>query len=133
MPGVDDTAEVLAANRRYYEAFEASDLDGMSSVWEHSDRVVCTHPGWSALHGWAQVASSYFALFQNGSGLQFVLTDERPVVVGDAAWVTVDENLLGDGEGITVSTLNAFVRNRGPWRMVAHHGSVVHAAADPPI
>lgn len=128
MPVMDDAEAVAAANQRYYEAFEASDLDAMSAVWERTPRVVCTHPGWSTLRGWGQVASSYFALFQNGLRTQFVLTEERPVVVGDSAWVSVDENLLGDEAGVTVATLNLFVRHDDGWRMVAHHGSVVHAA-----
>ena len=38
MPEGDD---VLAANRRFYEAFEASDIDAMSDVWVHDDGVVC--------------------------------------------------------------------------------------------
>jgi ketosteroid isomerase-like protein len=42
------------------------------------------------------------------------------------AWVTVDENLLGDQGGATVSAVNVFVRSAdGQWRLVCHHGSVV--------
>src|SRR5204863_3613287 len=50
--------DVLAANRRFYEAFEASDIDAMSDVWVHDDGAVCTHPGWATLHGWAAIAAS---------------------------------------------------------------------------
>jgi hypothetical protein len=120
---------VLAANTRYYEAFERRDLDAMSEVWERSDRCACTHPGWSTLQGWGAVAASFFALFQSGQQLQFVLTRIRPTVVGDAAWVSLDENLLGDQGGVTVATVNIFVRRHGGWAMVCHHGSVVQAAA----
>ena len=124
---------VLAVNRRYYEAFEARDLDAMSDLWDRSERAICTHPGWATLEGWGAVAASFFALFQNGSQLQFVLTRERVNVVGDAAWVSVDENLLGDQGGVTVSAINVFVRrdedNR--WRMVCHHGSVVQGGPEP--
>jgi ketosteroid isomerase-like protein len=122
----DDHEAVLAANHAFYEAFEACDLDAMSDVWEHSDRAVCTHPGWSTLHGWAGIAASWFALFRNGQSLQFIVTDERVEVLGDAAWVTCDENLLGDGGGGgTVAATNLFVRANGGWRMVGHHGSNV--------
>lgn len=121
---------VTAANRRYYEAFEACDLDAMSALWERSERVVCTHPGWSTLRGWGSIAASYFALFQQPEHLQFVLTEQRSVVTGDAAWVSLDENLLGEHQGgVTIATLNLFVRDdQGSWRMVCHHGSVVAAA-----
>lgn len=127
---VDEEPAVLAVNRRYYEAFEARDLDAMSDLWERSDRSMCTHPGWATLEGWGAVAASFFALFQNGTQLQFVLTRERATVVGDAAWVSVDENLLGDQGGVTVSALNLFVRKAGGWRMIGHHGSVVQAGAE---
>ncbi len=123
----DDRDAVLAANRAFYEAFEACDLDAMSDVWEHSDRVACTHPGWSTLHGWAGIAASWFALFRNGQHLQFIVTNERVEVAGDAAWVTCDENVLGEGASGTVAATNLFVRVEGGWRMVNHHGSAIAA------
>lgn len=127
---MDRTEAVLAANRQYYEAFEAKNLDAMSDLWERSDRAVCTHPGWATLEGWGAVAASFYALFQNGHQIQFVLTRERAFVAADVAWVSLDENLLGDQGGVTVATINIFVAGPDPeeWRMVCHHGSVVQAS-----
>lgn len=120
-----DEAAVRSANRRFYDAFEGRDLDAMSDAWEHTDRVSCTHPGWRTLHGWGAVSASWFALFGGPSLLQFILTDEVVSVTGDAAWVTVDENLISvDGAG-TVAAVNVFVRTGAGWRLVAHHGSAV--------
>jgi ketosteroid isomerase-like protein len=116
---------VLAANEAFYQAFEASDLDAMSDVWDHGERVVCTHPGWSTLRGWAAVSASWYALFTNDQSLQFIVTDATAEVEGNVAWVTCEENLLGDGGGGTVAALNLFVRVGDGWRMVAHHGSPV--------
>lgn len=124
---VEASEAVLAANRQYYEAFEARDMDAMSDVWEHSDRVLCTHPGWATLEGWGAVAASYFALFQGGQQLQFLLTRQRVTQLDGTAWVSLDENLLGDQGGVTVATINIFVRDSGRWRMLCHHGSVVQA------
>ena len=120
-----DQDVLLALNRRFYEAFEARDLDAMSDIWEHSDRVSCTHPGWSVLRGWGAVAASWLAMFQGPQQIQFILTDEHVEVDGDLGWVTVDENIIGDQTGSTVSALNVFVRGDGGWRLVAHHGSAV--------
>lgn len=132
MPSVDPIAQVQAANRAFYEAFEARDLDAMSAVWERSDRASCTHPGWGTLRGWAAVAASFFTLFAGPAAIQFVLTREHVIIEGDVAWVTVDENLLGDQAGATVAAVNLFVRDeRGSWSMVAHHGSAV--IAEPPV
>lgn len=122
---MEDEAEVLEANRAFYAAFEHRDLDAMSDVWEHSDRVACTHPGWSTLHGWQAVVASWFALFHNGQSLQFIVTDERAHLVGDAAWVTCSENILDGGASGTVAAFNLFTRTPQGWRMVGHHGGVV--------
>ena len=120
-----DAAEVRAANRAFYEAFEQRDLDAMSDLWEHSDRVACTHPGWRTLHGWAAVSASWFAIFSGPSPLQVILTNEVVSVAGDTAWVTVDENLISEDGGGTVAALNLLLRAEGRWRMVAHHGGPV--------
>ena len=129
---MDASIEVRAANRAFYDAFEARDLDAMSAVWERSERALCTHPGWATLQGWGAVASSFFALFQNVQSLQFVLTEERVQVQDGVAWVTVDENLLGDQGGSTVAAVNVFVYegagDGGRWRLVCHHGSLVSAS-----
>ena len=126
-----DVDTVRAANNAFYTAFEARDLDAMSKVWEHSDRVFCTHPGWATLRGWGQVAASFFALFQASEQLQFILTNETAEVAGDAAWVSVDENILDTESATTVAALNVFTRGPdGTWRMVAHHASPVSAPND---
>jgi ketosteroid isomerase-like protein len=131
--------EVLRANAEFYAAFEARDLDKMADVWERSDRVSVTHPGWPRLSGWAKVAGSWEAIFHNTSYIQFVLTDEAVTVIGDLAVVTVDENILqsngatGEGEsgdglaGARIAATNVFVRHDDGWRMLLHHGSPVAA------
>lgn len=116
---------MLAANQRFYDAFEAGDLDAMSDLWEHSDRVVCTHPGWNSLRSWASIAASFFALFQGGQEMQFILTGTHVEVVGDVAWVSLDENLLATDIGGTMSAVNVFVRVGGEWRLVVHHSSPI--------
>lgn len=117
--------ELLELNQAFYEAFEARDLDAMSDLWEHSDRVTCTHPGWTVLRGWGAVAASWVAMFQGPQRIQFILTDARVEVAGDMGWVTLDENIIGADAGSTVSALNLFVRTGGGWRLVAHHGSAI--------
>lgn len=124
----NDVEAVLAANRRFYEAFESRDLDAMSDVWEHSDRSLCTHPGWSTLRGWAGISASFFALFQGSQHLQFILTEARAELAGDVAWVAVDENILAESTGGTAAALNVFARRDGRWLMVVHHASVVAAS-----
>ena len=141
----DVVEAVRAANAAFYAAFEARDLDAMADVWERSERASVTHPGWPRLSGWGKVAGSWDAIFRHTPYIQFVLTDERVDVVGDAAWVSVDENILqaaggaeseSDDEspgalaGARVAATNVFVRDGEAWRMVMHHGSPVGVTED---
>lgn len=107
-------------------------MDAMSDVWEHSDRAACVHPGWERLTGWGAISASFFALFQNGQPLQFILTGERVDTQGEVAWVSCDENILSTEVGGTVAALNLFARQGGTWRMVVHHGSSVAPRASEP-
>jgi ketosteroid isomerase-like protein len=125
-----DEAAVAAVNQAFYQAFEAADLDAMSDLWEHSDRVTCVHPGWTILRGWSAVAASWAALFQSPERLQFILTNEQVVVEGATAWVTLDENIIGAESG-TVTSVNLFVRDGATWRVVGHHGTAVVLGSHP--
>lgn len=127
MPGPPllDVAALEAANARFYEAFESRDLDAMSDAWEHSDRVVCTHPGWATLRGWGPVAASWFSLFAGPQQLQFIVTEVHAEVLGDVGVVSCNENILGAAGGGTVAALNLFTARDGRWVLLAHHGSAV--------
>ena len=125
-----DVDAVLAANRALYEVFEARDTAAMAALWTGHDDVLCTHPGWPTLHGAEAVVRSWQVLLTNTQHLQFIVTNERATVVGDAAWVTCEENILdssGTGaSGGTVAALNLFRRRAdGTWQVVGHHGSPV--------
>lgn len=130
-----DEHDVARANQRFYDAFEARDLDAMAAVWERTDRATITHPGWPTLRGWAKVLGSWDAIFRNTPYIQFFLTEPTIEVDGDIAWVTLNESILqaepdqGDRRGAlfeaSVAAVNLFARSRGEWRMVLHHGSAV--------
>ena len=114
----------MRANTAFYDAFEARDIDAMAAAWELSDRVCCTHPGWTTLHGWPQVGASWRAIFNNAP-MQFIVTNHHVVLGTDMAVVTNDENLIDVRGGGTVAALNAFAFDGQRWRMIAHHGSSV--------
>lgn len=125
---------VLDANRALYAAFEARDMEAMDAVWEHSARATVTHPGHPTLRGWEAVRASWARIIENTPYIQFFLTEEEVTVAGDAAWVTLYENILQEvtGPGAAalgdsrVAATNVFARGEdGQWRMVVHHGSPV--------
>jgi ketosteroid isomerase-like protein len=120
-----DREAVRAANMAFYQAFEENDLDSMNSMWEHTERATCVHPGWPMLRGWQQVAAAWFTLLTNGAHNQFIITNEVVEVEGDVAWVTCDENVLNEASGATVAAMNMFVLSDGRWRLVSHVGGQV--------
>ena len=125
-PAIDPVvSEVLAANQRFYDAHEERDIEAMSAVWEHSDRAVCTHPGWPILRTWPVVQASWRQILAGPGRNQFILTNEAVSVVGDVAWVTLDENLVDRAATGTIAATNVFALGADGWRLVLHHGSPV--------
>jgi ketosteroid isomerase-like protein len=122
-----EIAAVRAANQAFYDAHEARDLDAMRAVWDHSDAVVCIHPGWPILRTWPPVEESWRRILGGPGRNQFILTNEAVAVNADTAWVTLDENLVDAGGTGTVAATNVFVRRGDRWLLVAHHGSPVIA------
>ena len=51
------SAQVLAANEAFYEAFRQRDMAAMEALWAQHAPVTCIHPGWEALVGRADVLS----------------------------------------------------------------------------
>jgi ketosteroid isomerase-like protein len=121
----DVVRAVLDANRAFYDAHEARDMTAMTSVWEHSDRVVCIHPGWPILRTWPEVGESWRRILSGPGRNQFIVTNEAVAVDGDLAWVTCDENLVAGGATGTVAATNLFARHDDGWKLVVHHGSPV--------
>lgn len=120
-----DIDDVNAANDAFYAAHEERDRASMSAVWEHADRAVCVHPGWPILRGWDQVEEAWRRIFEGVGRNQFIITNSSTQVVGDMAWVTLEENLVDRGETYAVAATNVFVKRDGVWKMTAHHGSSI--------
>lgn len=121
-----EIAGVLAANRAFYEAHESRDLEAMVAIWEHSDRVVCVHPGWPILRTWPLIEDSWQRILAGPGRNQFILTNEAVAIDGDMAWVTLDENLVASGGATgTVAATNVFTRAGDGWLLLVHHGSPV--------
>jgi limonene-1,2-epoxide hydrolase len=125
--------DVAAANERFYQAFEALDLDLMDAVWAHTEYVKCVHPGWPLLVGWEAVRDSWRVIFQNTAEMRFTIGDVATVATASVAWVTCTENILQSVQGrlsvTCVLATNLFERGADGWRMIHHHASHVLGAA----
>ena len=122
-----DAEAVTQANLKFYEAFGTLDINEMDKIWEHSDRVLCIHPGWPVLVGWERVRRSWEGIFLNTSLMHFNITGAQVVVQGDSAWISCIENITsvvdGRATNFAVQATNIFARGEDGWRVVHHHGS----------
>jgi len=120
-----DHDALIDANQAFYDAHEARDLNAMSHLWHDGDRVVCVHPGWPILRGREAVLASWQRIFDGPGRNQFILTNVRADGIGDAGWVSLEENLIDGAETHTIAATNIFVRQQGRWRLLSHHGSPI--------
>jgi ketosteroid isomerase-like protein len=128
-----DQEQVLAANQRFYAAFESLDLGRMEQAWLQESYISCVHPGWPPLFGWGAIMQSWQQIFDNALAMRFKLTDVRVQTAGEVAWVLLTENIesrhtQGSSSGVVQAT-NIYRRRGTQWLIVHHHGStVVHPA-----
>ena len=122
-------AQVLAANRRFYDAFEALDLDAMEAVWETGPRAACVHPGGPWLRGWDEVRESWETIFANTGYIEFEIAEARVELADPVAWVSCTERITtsagGSASAAEVAATNVFVVDATGWHLVVHHGSPV--------
>ncbi len=136
--------DVREANRRFYQAFAALDLERMDEVWAHEDWVECVHPGWDLLLGWDEVRESWARIFTSTRRVKVDLSSVWVHVEGKVGWVACTEHVTSTFEHgfdeALVQAMNLFVlrpveatdkeapvegkrKPPGRWQMVAHHAS----------
>jgi ketosteroid isomerase-like protein len=121
------TKELARANRAFYEAFEALDLDAMAALWDDTATVRCVHPGASMIQGRERVLASWHAIFQATDAIRFELVDLEMELHGELACVHLVERITTRAEGTeqvgeAVAT-NLFARRGERWRLLLHHAS----------
>ena len=118
---------LFTVNRRFYEAFSTLDIEEMSKIWEHSERVHCIHPGWPLLSGWEIVRKSWETIFSNTTLMHFALEEVKITVQGECGWVDCIENITsvidGAAASFAIQTTNIYTLEDDTWLMVHHHGS----------
>src|SRR4051794_7594184 len=97
-------------------------------------------PRRAPLRGRARGLRSWSVIMANTSYIQFFLTSVQPVIEGEIAIVTCEENILtavADPDGALsqsakVVSTNVFRRRADAWRLWLHHGSPVLAPSEDP-
>lgn len=124
-------AQVLAANRRFYDALEALDPAAMEACWTDAPPPACVHPGGPWQRGWREVHEGWDAIMRSTGYIEFEIADAAVVVVDPVAWVTCVERITsstGDGGRTAVAEVaatNVFVLDASGWRLALHHASPV--------
>ncbi len=121
--------QVLEANDHFYKAFNGRDIGLMKEVWQHDESVICIHPGWKLLKGYAPIIESWAAIFENSENMDIQLSQVEVVASEDLAWVSCGEHLFTiTPTGVhnsRVHATNLFKRVDGSWRMMLHHASAL--------
>jgi ketosteroid isomerase-like protein len=129
MAGSSDDAAVREANRAFYAAFEALDLEAMRGVWSAVDPISCVHPGWEPIFGCAAVMESWAGIFRGTEAIEFALRDIRVSIFEGTAWVVLVEQINARHRDRTLVasalTTNVFVRGSKGWSLIHHHAGPV--------
>jgi ketosteroid isomerase-like protein len=124
-------AQVLAANRRFYDAFEALDLERMEACWASGGTVACLHPGGPWQRGWEEVREGWEAILANTGYIEFEIVDAQVTLMDPVAWVTCTERITsaagagGSAAIAEVAATNVFVLDDAGWHLALHHASPV--------
>jgi uncharacterized protein (TIGR02246 family) len=132
MPRLHATAE--AAERTFYAAMAAGDLDGMMALWADDDAAVCNHPGGPRLIGVDAIRESFKDIFASG-GVRIATSEVQAWRSADVAVHSVIERIAVEGRGgtqvVEVVATNVFVRSAATgWRILVHHAGVSEGAEE---
>jgi len=125
--------QVLAVNRRFYDAFEARDVDAMEACCNTTAHAQCLHPAGVWLRGWDEVRPGWEHLFANIGYIEFELSDIRVHVLDPIGIVTCVERVTIPGSGgatvTEIAATNLFVLGDDGWRLLIHHASPAYRQA----
>lgn len=114
--------DVLAANERFYQAFNQKDAELMSMVWAGEHGVSCVHPGWNLLEGREDVIASWNSILRNPDQPRIVSGGASVTLFGELAIVLCRE-LVG---GSPLVATNLFTLESGEWRLIHHQSGPVY-------
>ncbi len=123
----------LAAEKAFYQAFEAGDIDLMMTVWAPLPDIRCIHPLGTLLEGPRDIRASWVAIFQEQVIRRFELERMSVWQGDDLAIHTLLETIvlpLYRQRFPPMTTTNVYRKVNNEWRMVLHHASPVGVSDD---
>ena len=122
----DDNDPVLAAHRRFYDAFAGGDVAAMEALWARRAPVSCAHPGTPWLYGRASVMRSWRRVLASGG--PDVVPEDPAVFHAEELAYTIGVEIIGEAR---LAVTNIYIHEDGEWRMTHHHAGPI-AAPEPP-
>ena len=124
----------MEANGKFYEAFNARDLDSMKKVWSFNENITCVHPGWNPLNGFERIMKSWEGIFKNSGNMNIEASDVSVIASEGLAWVSCIEKLYTIAtHGVLASEVfstNLFKLDEESWKMVMHHASAMASSKE---
>ncbi len=114
------TDMILFANEAFYAAFASGDADAMADLWAEACDVACIHPGNPPLYDRQKIISSWQQILSDPGVSKMRMHSAVVVAGGPVALVTCFETF----NSTTLAATNAFVMERGTWRMVLHQAGL---------
>ncbi len=114
------------AEKAFYRAFQALDLEAMMAIWSDEDDIVCIHPQGPRLEGYEQIRESWAQILGNSPPIQLRLSAQRRIDSDTIAVHYVNENIYLAAEQqpqFTILATNIYRRTSSGWRIILHHAS----------
>lgn len=129
-------ADAVAAERAFYQAFAACDLQGMSEVWADNRETICIHPGGPLLQGKTAILESWREILSGVLPPRLRHRELRRFAEGMLAVHLVEELIAPHGapaeEGTRILATNVYRYCGDSWRMMQHHASLPLVGQHPP-
>lgn len=119
-------AEANALDRKFFEIYNAADLDGMMELYWNSPDVVSYSPGQMEMKGWDEVKEGFRRDFAMSTRGRLELVESHNMVAGDVVigwgrwrYTTTDPPMEQVGRYTDVKA-----RRNGKWVYIHDHASV---------
>lgn len=121
----DPRAEVLEANRKFYEVFRLGDFLRMDAMWSHVESVSVCHPNGTGISGRRDVMESWHRVMVQTDPPLIYPSSETVVLNGSKAIVLCIEQIGGR----EIAATNIFTHEANTWRLVHHQATSLPARA----
>jgi len=119
---IDKEAAVLAANSRFFDAYEARDLELMSQLWQNGLRSCCIHASRTPVYGFDAVMESWEDVFMRPKRRTGEVLEQSVAVCENMGRVVRCER-LANGTGVVVT--NHFEDAPEGWKLCCHQVSTI--------